>query len=55
MGSCVGMWVYDVNKNAHLKGRRRFKADLQDLEVLCAAEYEAHGLRLKSACIFDSR
>jgi ubiquitin-conjugating enzyme E2 Q len=49
------MWVYDVNKNSHLKGRRRFKADLQDLEVLCAAEYEAHGLRLKSAYIFDSR
>ncbi|TEB26206.1 hypothetical protein FA13DRAFT_1795840 [Coprinellus micaceus] len=43
-----GMWVYDVNKNSHLKGRRRFKADLQDLEVLCAAEYEAHGLRLKT-------
>lgn len=47
-------WVYDMNKNAHLKGRRRFKADLEDLELLSAAEYEAHGLRLKSASISES-
>lgn len=44
-------WVYDMNKNAHLKGRRRFRADLEDLELLCAAEYEVHGLRLKSTSI----
>ena len=34
-------FVYDINKNAHLKGRRRFKADLEDMEIMSAAGYAA--------------
>ena len=43
--------VYDINKNAHLKGRKRFKADLEDMELMSVAGYAVKGLRLKSACM----
>jgi ubiquitin-conjugating enzyme E2 Q len=43
--------VYDINKNAHLKGRKRFKADLEDMELMSIAGYALKGLRLKSTCM----
>lgn len=43
-------FAYDPAKNAHLKGRRRFKADLEDLEVFAAAGYVMKGMRLASEC-----
>ncbi|KIK53259.1 hypothetical protein GYMLUDRAFT_49424 [Collybiopsis luxurians FD-317 M1] len=37
-------------KNANLKGRRRFNADLEDLKAACAQGFVAHALVLKSVC-----
>ena len=39
---------YDPNKNAHLKGRRRFNADLLDIQTACNGGLVSNGLKLKS-------
>jgi ubiquitin-conjugating enzyme E2 Q len=39
---------YDPNKNVHLKGRKRFTADLSDIKEACGAGLVLHGLKLKS-------
>ena len=39
---------YDPDKNAHLKGRRRFTADLSDIQEACAGGFVVTGLMLKS-------
>lgn len=39
----------DTNKNAHLKGRRRFMADFRDVEDECKEGFAAYGLHIKSA------
>jgi len=39
---------YNSNKNAHLKGRKRFTADLADMKEACGAGLVLHGLKLKS-------
>ncbi|TFK19866.1 hypothetical protein FA15DRAFT_626277 [Coprinopsis marcescibilis] len=44
---------YDPNKNAHLKGRRRFNADLEDMKELCSGGYEVHGVLLKAIASGD--
>ncbi|KAF6754673.1 hypothetical protein DFP72DRAFT_812438 [Ephemerocybe angulata] len=41
-------FAYDPSKNAHLKGRRRFKADLEDMQIMSAAGYTMKGLRLSN-------
>lgn len=38
---------YDPNRNAHLKGRKRFTADLADTKEACGAGLLLHGLKLK--------
>ena len=40
--------LYDPNRNAHLKGRKRFTADLADTKEACGAGLLLHGLKLKS-------
>lgn len=37
-------------KNVHLKGRRRFVADLEDMKDECKGGFETHGLRVTSEC-----
>lgn len=37
---------YDPNRNAHLKGRKRFTADLADTKEACGAGLLLHGLKL---------
>ena len=39
--------MYDPNKNAHLKGRRRFNADLEDVKELARDGYQVQGLIVK--------
>ncbi|TFK43105.1 hypothetical protein BDQ12DRAFT_165045 [Crucibulum laeve] len=39
--------AYDPQKNAHLKGRRRFTADLDDIKAECKDGLMFHGLRVK--------
>jgi len=39
---------YDPDKNAHLKGRRRFTADLSDIQEACTGGLVVSGLVLKS-------
>lgn len=39
---------YDPNRNTHLKGRKRFTADLVDMKEACSAGLLLHGLKLKS-------
>lgn len=39
---------YNPNKNAHLKGRRRFVADLNDMREACARGLVFSGLTMKS-------
>ncbi|KAF8968508.1 hypothetical protein BDZ97DRAFT_1798782 [Flammula alnicola] len=43
----VNMDAYDPNKNAHLKGRRRFTADLSDIQEACVAGLVLSGLKLQ--------
>jgi len=40
-------------KNAHLKGRRRYKADLDDLKEECKAGFMSQGLLVKSRSLRD--
>ena len=40
-------------KNAHLKGRRRYKADLDDLKEECKAGFMYRGLFVKSRSLRD--
>jgi len=48
-----GALDYDANKNANLKGRRRFNADLSDLQDASAQGLVLNGLRVKSKrCFF---
>lgn len=37
-----------INKNAHLKGRKRFNADLADMKDACKGIFQVDGLRVKS-------
>ncbi|KDR71552.1 hypothetical protein GALMADRAFT_253891 [Galerina marginata CBS 339.88] len=39
--------VYNPNSNTHLKGRRRFNADLSDIKEACASGLVLSGLKLK--------
>jgi hypothetical protein len=39
--------LYDPEKNAHLKGRRRFTADLSNIQEACAGGLVVNGLMLK--------
>lgn len=41
----------EVNKNAHLKGRRRFMADFRDLEEECKEGFASCRLRVRSAFV----
>lgn len=40
--------TYDPYKNAHLRGRKRFNADLADIREACSAGLVLSGLRIKS-------
>ena len=46
--SVAKMAPYNPDKNAHLKGRRRFTADLSDIREACAGGLVVGGLVLKS-------
>jgi hypothetical protein len=41
-------FAYDANKNAHLKGRKRFTADLSDIQEASLAGLVFSGLKLQS-------
>lgn len=43
----TGSSKYDPLKNKHLKGRRRFNADLADIGEACSAGLVLKGLRVK--------
>lgn len=47
--------TYDPNKNANLKGRRRFNADLLDIQGACNAGLVFGGLKLKSRSSCSAR
>lgn len=36
------------NKNAHLKGRRRYNADLDDMKAECSTGLQLNGYTIKS-------
>jgi hypothetical protein len=42
-----------INKNAHLKGRKRFNADLADMKEACKGIFQVDGLRVKSEFSFE--
>jgi len=42
--------LYDPEKNAHLKGRRRFTADLSNIQEACAGGLVVSGLMVKRPC-----
>lgn len=47
----MGAPDYDPNRNAHLKGRRRFNADLSDIQEASLLGFFLHGLKLQSMSV----
>lgn len=49
--------VHKPDKNAHLKGRKRFVADLADMREECGSKdgFEVNGLRVSSECFVVER
>lgn len=50
----MGSPDYDPNRNAHLKGRRRFNADLADIQEASLLGFFLHGLKLQSMSVIST-
>ncbi len=50
----MGSPDYDPNRNAHLKGRRRFNADLTDIQEASLLGFFLHGLKLQSMSVIST-
>jgi hypothetical protein len=48
LGSPESVRMSGASKNAHLRGRKRFNADLADIKEECAPNLEIAGLRIRS-------